>query len=362
MLAFSPQPRPLRRTCAVLPCAGCRDADLRPHAVVEFVRLAVVVLDVDRGAHAVGAAGQAGDVDPLEDEVPRVAIAPAHRDADPVRHGGLRAAPLLLVVARLARVRERQLPGGRVEEAEAGLCAAAGALRVGQRPGLVGDHALDVPVVVAVAGVLGHRVSVAAETAAVRCGTGPGRSPWSCRGATSGRRAARRRPGPSFTKMVVKRSSRRPLTFWMCQSCRRTICRFGRSVSAAAAAAVRSGGVSSAVAARARVSMRIGARRRMAGHLGSPDGPGRGLRRRPTRIAGHRAPCAVAARIGARARVSHHVRHSCRPRSQPRRSSSTSSAARSCGGRRTSLPPWRRSPSSAPPDCARWWWSRPSKG
>ena len=34
-----------------------------------------------------------------------------------------------------------------------------------------------------------------------------------------------KRPGPALTKTVVKRSRRLPDAFWMCQSCRRTICR-----------------------------------------------------------------------------------------------------------------------------------------
>jgi hypothetical protein len=63
--------------------------------------------------------------------------------------------------------------------------------------------------------------------------------------------------------MVVKRSSRRPFTFWMCQSCRRTICRSGRSVAAVPAETVGGGGERSAVAATVRLKRVIAARRRM---------------------------------------------------------------------------------------------------
>ena len=134
--------------------AGSWDVKPRPDAVVGLDPLLVVVLDVDGHPHLVRAARKPGDVDPLECEEPWVVVGPSDRETRSARDRRAHAAPRFPVVGRLGRIRHRQIPGLGIEEAESGLAAAPrGVGRIVQLPRLVRDHALHVPMVVAVCGI-----------------------------------------------------------------------------------------------------------------------------------------------------------------------------------------------------------------
>ena len=160
--------------------------------------LAVVVLDVDRGAHAIRAARQPRDVDPLEDEVPRVGDRPSPRTPRPGWSGRpacrtipARSSPIAARAAAIGFhgvVSKKQKPV---------LAPRRVALRIAERPGLVGHDVLHMPVVVAVAGVLSRTPAYCAESGCRPRGTAPGRSPWSCRCVDAPRATQLEGPGPS---------------------------------------------------------------------------------------------------------------------------------------------------------------------
>ena len=137
--------------------ARALERHLRPGAVVLLVGLEEFAVQVHGCPDRVGPGGQTRDVDPLVGELRRIQVAPS--DGDPIRRAerAALAAARLVVLAELGGARQAGVSAVRVEEAEADLRVATGAVR---RPEVVREHPPDVPVVVAVARVAQRRSGV----------------------------------------------------------------------------------------------------------------------------------------------------------------------------------------------------------